>query len=281
MADTGFVPSLRAIARAHPVLSVSVPTIVIGWIGFLALITMGIDPSPGVLLLVAVFIAVQIVVNWLIGGWPEVRRLFGRLLHFRFSPVLWAIVLFGSPLATLAVAALTGTLQWPPDGIGPMALNYAIATILIGALIVNLWEESLWGGMVQGTLMARHGLLIGSLLSAIPFALVHLPLAFGSPGFFATPPDKFLLVWAIMIGTAPFFRYLMGMILIETKGSTLAIGIMHASWNASSSLPAINGNWQYIGGLLLLVVLVAGWRLARGQSLVSGSVPELAPRPAG
>lgn len=45
--------------------------------------------------------------------------------------------------------------------------------------------------MVQGRLMAKHGLLIDSLLSAIPFALVHLPLAFGPPAFFGTPMDRY------------------------------------------------------------------------------------------
>jgi membrane protease YdiL (CAAX protease family) len=275
-----FVDSLRTTVRAHPVLATSVPTIAVGWIGFLSLIAAGLDPTPAVLLLSAFFIIVQIVVNWLIGGWPEVRRVFGRLLIWRFNPLMWLVVLVGSPLATLAVAAVTGTLQDPAGGWGPMIVNYVISTVLIGALIVNLWEESLWGGMVQGRLMAKHGLLVGSLLSAIPFALVHLPLAFGAPGFFATPMDKVMLVWAVLIGTAPFFRYLMGMMLLETRGSTLAIGLLHASWNASSSLPAVNGGWQYIGGLLVLIVVVAAWRLARKQSLVSGHAPELAPTPA-
>jgi uncharacterized protein len=271
-----FVDSLRETIRAHPVLASSVPTITVGWIGFLGLIAAGLDPTPAVLLLSAFFIIVQIVVNWLIGGWTEVRRVFGRLLIWRFSGLMWLVVVVGSPLATLAVGAVTGTLQSPADGWGAMIVNYVISTFLIGALLVNLWEESLWGGMVQGRLMARNGLLIGSLLSTIPFALVHLPLAFGAPSFFATPMDKVLLVWAVLIGTAPFFRYLMGMMLLETRGSTLAIGLLHASWNASSSLPAVNGGWQYIGGLLLLVIVIAALRMVRGQSLVSGHAPELA-----
>lgn len=83
-----------------------------------------------------------------------------------------------------------------------------------------------------------------------------------------------------MSGSTPFFRYLMGMMLIEPRGSVLAIGLLHASWNASSSLPAVNGGWQYIAALLVLVVVLVPWRVLRGQSLVKGDVPHDAPEPA-
>jgi membrane protease YdiL (CAAX protease family) len=279
MAENGLIAWKRRLAQAHPVLATAIPLIAIGWIGMLTFISFGIEPSPAILILSAFFIVVMVGVNWLIGGWAEVRRVFGRLLKWRFNPILWVLVLFGAPAATILVAFVSGTFT-PPADWGQWAINYFIQTVLIGALIVNLWEESVWGGMVQGRLMARHGLLIGSLLAAIPFALIHLPLAFGPPGFFGNPMSQVLVIWAVLIGTAPFFRYLMGMMLIETGGSTLAIGLMHASWNASSGI-AGPGGWQYIGGLAVLIVVVAGWRLMRGQSLTQGHVPEVADNPQG
>ena len=41
-----------------------------------------------------------------------------------------------------------------------MALTY-LMFLVIGAVTANLWEETVWGGFVQGRLMARHGLLVG------------------------------------------------------------------------------------------------------------------------
>jgi hypothetical protein len=67
------------------------------------------------------------------------------------------------------------------------------------------------------------------------------------------------------------------MVLIETGGSTLAAGLLHASWNASGQIAALNGNWHYIVAVLILVALMTAWRAARGRSLVSGYAPQLAP----
>jgi hypothetical protein len=67
------------------------------------------------------------------------------------------------------------------------------------------------------------------------------------------------------------------MVLIETGGSTLAAGLLHASWNASGQMAAVNGTWQYIAAVLILVATMTAWRLARRQSLVSSYAPQLAP----
>ena len=53
-----------------------------------------------------------------------------------------------------------------------MLLTYLLL-LAVGALTGNLWEETVWGGFVQGRLMARHGLLTGSLLTALPVFLIH------------------------------------------------------------------------------------------------------------
>ncbi len=43
---------------------------------------------------------------------------------------------------------------------------------------------------------------------------------------------------------APFYRYLLGMHLLDTGGSVLAIGVQHAAWNAASNIDGVNGGWQ-------------------------------------
>ena len=64
--------------------------------------------------------------------------------------------------------------------------------------------------------------------------------------------------------------------LIETGGSTLAAGLFHASFNASGQIAALDGTWQYIPTVPILVVALAVWRAAQGRSLVSGFAPQLA-----
>ena len=55
----------------------------------------------------------------------------------------------------------------------------------------------------------------------------------------------------------PFYRYLLGMHLLDTGGSLLAVGIQHASWNAATSLGVFSGIWQPGAAVVLLTVLLA------------------------
>src|SRR4029453_392269 len=105
-------------------------------------------------------------------------------------------------------------------------------TLIFGAVLGNVWEETAWAGFAQSRLMDRHGLLRGSLLTAIPFALIHLPLAFEGHRVGGTSGRDLAITWAVLILAAPVMRYLLGMTLLGTGGSVLAVGILHASFNA-------------------------------------------------
>jgi hypothetical protein len=74
--------------------------------------------------------------------------------------------------------------------------------------------------------------------------------------------------WAFLIGSAPFIRYLFGTVLIDTRGSILIIGLMHASFNSAGSMSAAPGGWQYAVGMVVLTLGVAGYRRLRGRSTV-------------
>jgi membrane protease YdiL (CAAX protease family) len=67
----------------------------------------------------------------------------------------------------------------------------------------NLWEETVWGGFVQGRLMAARGLVTGSLLTSVPFFLMHLPLAFEAHGWKGTTWHVALLDWGLLLLAAP------------------------------------------------------------------------------
>ena len=68
----------------------------------------------------------------------------------------------------------------------------------------------------------------------------------------------------ILLISAPFFRYLVGTVLLDTRGSLLAAGILHASFNASGALPVVSGGWQYVPAMIVLTLAVAVVRRRRG-----------------
>ena len=50
--------------------------------------------------------------------------------------------------------------------------------LLINFILVNLWEETAWAGVMQTRLERRHNIFVAAALTAVPFGFIHLPLAF-------------------------------------------------------------------------------------------------------
>ena len=148
-----------------------------------------------------------------------------------------------------------------------------LALILLTA---SLWEETAWSGFVQRRLINRRGLLAGSLLTAIPFGLIHLPLAFEGDGWTGTTWHEAFVNWAFVLGALPFFRYLAGVLLVDTRGSVLAAAVLHASFNASGAMPVVPAGWQYVPALMVLTCLVVIHRRFRGFPL--STAPSTTPR---
>jgi hypothetical protein len=61
-------------------------------------------------------------------------------------------------------------------------------------------------------------------------------------------------------------------LLIDTRGSLLAVAVLHASFNASGALTVTPQGWQYVPALVILTALVSGHRRLRGASLIHGAV---------
>lgn len=216
------------------------------------------EPFLLVLLFLALLGPALLVTRWADGP-GAIRRLLSRVLIWRFGWGRWAVILFGVPAITVALAAASGTLGAPESGWAVTVGSYLVSTLVVGALIANLWEETAWGGFVQSRLMARHGLLVGSLLTAPLFALIHLPMYFWEE----TTGAELARNLAILLLMAPVYRYLLGMHLLDTGGSVLAIGVQHAAWNSAANLDAVQGEWQAIAAVVVLTVFVAVGRRFR------------------
>jgi membrane protease YdiL (CAAX protease family) len=263
-----------SLARRHPVAAFAVLVFGLGWSVFSIPVITGLPNEPFLLFAnFFVLLASALLVTRLAGGPGAIRKLLSRLLIWRFGVVRWAVILFGVPVLTLAIAAVSGTLGPPADGWAITGGWYLFNTLIFGALILNLWEETAWGGFVQSRLMARHGLLMGSLLTAPLFAGIHIPLLFTGDWTWSDVGVGAGWVFAL----APFYRYLLGMLLLDTGGSLLAIGVQHAAWNAAGSIDGVHGEWQVLVGVAVLTLLVAGGRrLQRPEDSPTGLAAEKA-----
>jgi membrane protease YdiL (CAAX protease family) len=253
---------VRGAIRRHPVLAATSLLIGVTWLAQLVTLVAGWPTGLALLVELAAFLAVPISLSAVIGGKVEVKRLLSGFLRVRIGTGRWLLVLLAMPALTIAVAIVSSSYVSPPEGWAAMAITYVVEGLLLLGLTGNMAEEAAWSGFVQSRLMKRHGLVFGSLLTAVPFSLIHLPLAFDERGLRATPWTDVALTWGVLVVVAPVLRLLIGRLLADTTGSLLAVGFLHAAFNASGRLSVLDGGWwQNVVAVSILTLLVGGWRL--------------------
>ena len=180
-------------------------------------------------------------------------------MQWRFGLGWYAAILLGLPIIATALGLLAGgslrQVDWPA-----LLLSYVVVQVLPAVLVINLWEETAWAGFLQTRLEQRHGLILAGVLTAVPYTLVHVPLLFAYDQPVLASAGATLLV-------AVFFRLLVGLVLRGTAGSVLAVGLLHATFNATNNwllsrlLVDVGTGWLtpaavvVLAGLLAVVVL--------------------------
>ena len=229
---------LRSRVARHPLTAFLVLVAVVGWplMSVPALTTHGVLPGGplpqepfalGTTLLVMLPAALW--VTAVADGRPAVRALLRRAVQWRFGAGWWATVLLALPVLTLAVGVAAGRGLQTGDLLP--ALASGAFSVVTAVLLVHLWEETVWAGFFQGRLEQRHGFLPAAALTAVPFAAVHLPLAFIGD---LTAARVGLAVGALFV-LGLVMRLLVGATVRGAAGSLLAAGIVHASFNASNN----------------------------------------------
>jgi uncharacterized protein len=257
---------VRAFAVRRPVLAFCVFAVGLSVSLIAALLIADVSIIPGKAAQLVIVPGAALLITAWISGRPGVGRLLTSMLRWRIGIARWLLVLLALPALTLAIAAATGTLETPPKGWLNIATTYLL-TLLVVLITANLLEEMAWTGFVQTKLMARHGLLRGALLTAIPVFAIHLPLSYETNGLYRIRWEDALLNWALLLVGLVFFRYLAGVLMLETNGSVLAVGVLHASFNASGGMDVTPDGWQYVPAVILLTVLVAAYRALRGRPI--------------
>lgn len=248
---------LTALLTRYPLVTFSVTVISLTWLVQFAFLAAGWPLFPALVVEIVLLLTTATAVTAMTTGRPGVRSLYAQVTRWRIGLAWYAVILLLLPVATLSVAAAGGTLSAPTDGAVAELVQYLFLAVVFGALLGNLWEELAWTGFFQSRVTRRHGLRKGALLTAIPFGLIHLPLAFEAGGLTGTAVDDLLINWGLLFVIAPFFRYLVGMVYLRTGRSVLAVAILHGSFNAAGAISMATGGLEFIVALVVVVPLVA------------------------
>jgi CAAX protease family protein len=199
-------------------------------------------------------------------GRAGVRALFARVFRWRFGIGWWLVVLFGLPLIALLLGLIFGG-SLHTASLGRVLIKQ-LGSIVLAVVVINLWEETVWAGFFQTRLEARFNFIVAAVLTALPFAGVHIPLLL---------LDDQVSALSLLMGIAGLLilgivvRLLMGVMLRAALDSVLAVGILHQIFDASNNDSALvdsvldgadAGNMTQLAAVVL-TVLVAAWLLWR------------------
>jgi membrane protease YdiL (CAAX protease family) len=220
-----------------------------------------LERAASLLMLLLGLCPAAVFVTALEGGRPAVRALFRRTFRWRFGLAWWLVAAAGLPPTTVALAALMGdTLRMP--GAGVLA-GEALATA-VALLLINLWEETAWAGFLQTRLERRHTCLVAALLTAFPFAAIHLPLRVING---TTTPTGLALAFVFLLVLGSVVRPMLALVLRGAGDSILAAGLLHTSFNRSNNVDGIAAD-LLVGPNRPLAALLASVLLAVAMGLV-------------
>jgi membrane protease YdiL (CAAX protease family) len=201
-------------------------------------------------------------VTWITDGRAGLRALFARVFRWRFGIGWWLVVLFGLPVIALLLGLIFGGSLHTAD-LGPVLIKQ-LGSIVLAVVVINLWEETVWAGFFQTRLEARFNFVVAAVVTALPFAGVHVPLLLLDDQVSALSVLRGiagLLILAIVI------RLLMGVMMRAALDSVLAVGVLHQIFDASNNNSALvdsvlegadGGNRTQLAAAILTVLIAAG-----------------------
>ena len=261
---------IMAFAIAYPIMSLVALAVHRVIPGGPLLDRLPVPPDETVSLMLTMFALLPsaLFVTWAADGRQGIIRLFKRIARWRFGIGWWLAVLAGLPVLTVVFTLILGGSL---ESIDPVTLFWdQLRLLLINFILVNLWEETAWAGVVQTRLENRHNIFAAAALTAVPFGFIHLPLAFLSEITIASV----LISLAAYILLGLFLRPLVGVVLRGSRDSLLAAGLMHSVFNRTNNdngiaAALLNGELYRVGILIAVVVFIAALALIAGRRRLS------------
>jgi uncharacterized protein len=191
-------------------------------------------------------------VTWASEGRAGLRILLRRAFHWRVSPWWWLTVLLGLPTLTVGLALLLGDDLRPVD-ISSLVVSQ-LTLLFVNFIVTNLWEETAWAGVFQTRLEERHNWLVAAMLTAIPFAAMHLPLQ-----FFLDQPvtiGSLAVAFGVYFVLGLLVRPLLAVFRRGTGDSILLVALLHSVFNRTNNQNGIAAT-LLVGDARQLTMLIA------------------------
>jgi uncharacterized protein len=243
---------------AYPVMSLPIladhGVIPSGWMPVMS----GLDTEriASVLLVFVALLPAALWTTWAADGPAGVRRLLSRTFRWQIGARWWLLVIAGLPGLTLGLALVLGD-EFTSVEVVPFVIAQLLG-LLVNLLLINMWEETAWSGLVQSRLERRLGLVSAALVTAVPFALIHMPLHF--IGDFSLGSLTNALVSLVIV--CVFVRLMLGVFLRGTRDSILAVALLHTLFNRSNNEEGlvaglVEGDGRKLAGLLAVIVMTS------------------------
>ena len=187
---------------------------------------------------------------------PGIRKHLASLVKPRGAVVWYLVAVFlipGLRFLGVLITRVLGQSIPPPDetGEGLRLVGMVAFSVLYSALHGILGEEIGWRGFALPRLQSRFSPLIASAILGVFWLIWHLPLHIAEFGF---DIRKFALPHYIVMY---FWGFILTWIYNHSKGSILAVGLMHVSFNVSFGFIPQTRVWNTIVILAAVFVVLA------------------------
>ena len=186
------------------------------------------------LVLVLVLLTTTITITRLVDGHAGVRALVSRVTRWRAGWRWWVAAVVAMPGVTVGLAAALGDEVIAPT---PTALVDELVAAAVALLLINVAEETTWAGFLQTRLERAHSLLVAAVLTAVPFALVHIPIRVVTREI--DSPADLLPQLAVLMVVSTILRVLLGGVMRGAGNSLLAVAAAHTSFNRSNNVDGL------------------------------------------
>jgi uncharacterized protein len=172
------------------------------------------------------------VVTWALSGRAGVRELAGRCLRWRVGLRWYAAALLGMPMGTLLLASVFYGSEPASLLVQKWTLLFTILIphLLLIILFSNVAEEIGWTGFFLDRMQKGFNPLKAAFITAVPFALFHVPGYVVEEGVGTAP----ILLGVLFIPQLAS-RFLVAWLYNNTKRSVLLVGLFHCTFNVTAS----------------------------------------------
>ncbi len=203
--------------------------------------------------------------TWRYAGGTELRRLLGRALIWRVSPIWYVIAVAGPALVMLLATGIHVLLGGTAPDYVPFSARWLIVVlnfVLVFLIGGPLGEEFGWRGFALPSLEARFSPLWASLILGVIWAVWHLPLFFISGS-----AQHSLPFWLYALLTIPL-TILITWVYHGSGDSLLLVMLFHAAVNTWSGPlmigPEAAGSTRPFTLVVILTWVVALLVIGRG-----------------